>query len=100
MPSDRTSAPIQKLMSLAEHEFITGCTRLAGEGDSVSPREAKIAVGDGSVTIRYEPLPGVRLGGLLALPRANVTLSYANVSQVDQDDFTKRFEMTFQRGGG
>ncbi len=100
VPDDSANAPITKLMSLAEHEFVMSCERLAGEGDAVTKREATISVGQGAVVIRYEPLPGVRLGGLLELPRANVTLTYAGVSSEDQEKFTSQFEMTFQRGGG
>lgn len=87
-------------MSLAEHEFVMGCERLAEEGDTVTKDKANIRLGQGTVVIRYEPLPGVRLGGLLELPRANVTLAYQGVAAEDQDAFTHRFEMTFQRGGG
>jgi len=87
-------------MSLAEHEFVTGCKRLAGDGDTVTAHQANIAVGQGDVEIRYSPLPGVRLGGLLELPRANVTLHYNGVGTEEQNAFTHRFEMTFHRGGG
>lgn len=87
-------------MSLAEHEFVTGCERLADDGDTISTREANISVGQGFVQILYKPLPGVRLGGLLELPRALVSLTYSDVPPADQDKFTKRFDMTFQRGGG
>ena len=91
---------IEKTMSLAEHEFVTGCERLAKEGDVVSQHEAKIAIGVGHVVIRYEPLEGVRLGGLLELPRAKVSLTFSSVSAEEQQAFTRRFEITFQRGGG
>lgn len=77
-----------------------GCERLANEGDEVTQHEARIAFGDGGVVIRYEPQPGVRLGGLLELPRATVTLTFSDVSREERDAFTRRFEMTFQRGGG
>jgi len=87
-------------MSLAEHEFVMGCERLAGEGDTVTKSEANISVGQGAVVIRYEALPGALFGGLLKLPRANITLEYSGVSPEDQAKFTNRFNMTFQRGGG
>lgn len=101
MASGDPPAVIEKIMSLAPHEFVTGCTRLAGADDSVSDQEATIAVGSGRVVIRYQPMEGVRLGGLLALPRAKVTLTYTpEVSEDEQARFTHRFDMTFQRGGG
>lgn len=92
---------IEKIMSLAEHEFIKGCQRLAGDGDTVTEHDARISVGGGVVDIAYRPLDGVRLGGLLELPRAKVTLTYSDaVSSEDRDQFLRRFDLAFQRGGG
>ncbi|MCH9764627.1 MAG: nucleotidyltransferase domain-containing protein [Alphaproteobacteria bacterium] len=98
---DTSNRPqIEKTMTLAEHEFITGCQRLAADGDSVTTRVAQIALDAGSVTIRYEPLAGVRLGGLLELPRAKVSLAFSDVTEAEQEAFVRRFDITFQRGGG
>lgn len=100
--ADGVSNVVTKTMSLAEHEFITGCERLAAAaGDQVRERHAQFTAGDGSVEISYTPLGMVRLGGLLELPRAEVTLSFSDdVSAAARDAFLKRFDQTFQRGGG
>lgn len=100
MTSERATALVEKTMSLAPHEFVTGCQRLADDGDAVGERSATLAVGSGSVEITYEPLGSVRLGGLLELPRAKVRLNYIDVATEDQLNFTKKFEIAFQRGGG
>ncbi|MGL4398127.1 MAG: hypothetical protein ACRCS9_16440 [Hyphomicrobium sp.] len=55
----------------------------------------------GRVVIRFIERPGVRLGGLLALPRAEVSLRFDDkVSAADRAQFVQRFDMAFQRGGG
>lgn len=88
-------------MSLAEHEFKIGCERLSEAGDVLDRHQAKIGLGQGHVVIRYEPLEGVRLGGLLALPRAKVTLNFTpEVLPAERTAFARRFDISFQRGGG
>lgn len=91
---------IEKTMSMTEREFEAGCLRLASPGDAVDGLEARYGLGPGSVTVRYAPLPEVRLGGLLALPRASVTLTFDNASEADQKAFVAKFDQVFQRGGG
>lgn len=98
--SDGEPQRIEKTMSLAPHEFVMGCERLAAENDSVSEARAELALDAGRVVITYDPLPSVRLGGLLELPRAKVALAFEGVSAADQETFLRRFEITFQRGGG
>lgn len=98
--SGSPSEPVEKLMSLAPHEFASGCQRLASGDDRVDESEAKLAVGDGHVVISYDALEGVRLGGLLELPRANVRLSFDGVDGEAREAFLRKFEITFQRGGG
>lgn len=87
-------------MSLAPNEFVASCERLAGANDHVSESRVELGVGDGQVVITYEPLEGVRLGGLLDLPRAKVTITFDGVDPTEQEKFLRRFEVTFQRGGG
>ena len=91
---------IVKTMSMTEREFEAGCQRLAAPGDCVGGQAAKVAVATGLAHIRYEPLEGVTLGGLLKLPRARVTISFENVTRKDQAAFVRRFDVAFQRGGG
>ena len=91
---------IEKTMTLTEQEFVTGCQRLAVKGDDVGRREAKIAVGDGGVVIRFDPRASVRLGGVLELPRALVSLVFNHVTEAEEAAFMRQFDIKFQRGGG
>ena len=90
---------IEKLMSLTPSEFAASAARLANRdiapGESVSE-----ALGTGRVEISCAPSASVRLGGLLELPRAVVTISFHDVSDDDREAFMRRFELAFQRGGG
>ena len=56
--------------------------------------------GQGTALIRYQSQPGVKLGGLLQIPRAVVTIAFDNASEADRTAFLRRFELAFQRGGG
>ncbi len=59
-----------------------------------------VATDKGSVRIVYEPLERATLGGLLALPRARVTLHLGELGAAERRAFLARFERAFQRGGG
>ena len=54
----------------------------------------------GDVRIVYEPLEKVTLGGLLALPRARVTLHLEELDEAERRAFLARFDKAFQRGVG
>lgn len=91
---------VEKTMSLSLTEFQMSLSKLlgitiAGEVSSVVHRLA-----GGIVEIRYAPLPPVRLGGLLELPRANVCLGFKDVGAGDRAAFLSSFDLAFQRGGG
>lgn len=101
MASDSPDGPaVEKIMSMTAREFADGCERLADAGDEVSFSLATFAVSNGQVAVRFEPLDGVTLGGLLKLPRARVTLTFSGLSDQERTDFLRRFDMAFQRGGG
>ena len=99
--SDET---VEMLMSITRAEFETGVARLTGaaprtdsDGDYVL---AGVGPGGESATCRFEPLPGVVLGGLMRLPRSRVRLDLAALPSAARAEFLGRFERTFQRGGG
>jgi hypothetical protein len=51
--------------------------------------------------IQFERLPNQTLGGLLSLPRAQLTIDFdAATTIVDRTAFMQRFDIAFQRGGG
>lgn len=90
---------VEKLMTLTPVEFAASASRLFGSevppGVAVDePLEA------GRVSIVCLVQPGVRLGGLLELPRAKVTIAFEQVPTSARTAFLKRFDLAFQRGGG
>lgn len=85
-------------MTLSRDEFITTLAILTGNPGNAAG--ATIPIGSGSVAITYREEKPARLGGLLSLPRATVTLAFENVPDEARRDFLARFDRTFQRGGG
>ena len=59
-----------------------------------------IPTDEGEVRIVYESLEKATLGGLLALPRAKVTLHMGGLGETERQAFLARFDKAFQRGGG
>ena len=98
---------IEQLMSVSRAEFLASLEH-AGRvsqtsGDQwVCPLEgANSADGtDGQAIITFAPAASVRLGGLLELPRARVTIRFDGGSAQARASFLRRFEIAFQRGGG
>ena len=94
------SRRVTQVMSLSREEFVLSMAAFL-VSEAVLPRDTlRVPVGGGCVDIGYRELPGVLLGGLLALPRAEVTLDFSDVGEADQRAFLRRFEIAFQRGGG
>ena len=91
---------IEKLMSLTLSEFQLTLAPLTGAPLATHLNEVEIPLGPGHVAIHYEARPSARLGGLLVMPRALVSLTFLGVPEPEQRAFLKRFELTFQRGGG
>jgi len=63
-------------------------------------RDIVIAAESAEIRIVYEPLETATLGGLLALPRARVTLHLGELNEAQRHAFLARFDRAFQRGGG
>jgi hypothetical protein len=53
----------------------------------------------GSVTVELSP-ENIRQIAALVLPQTDVALHYNDLSQVQIDEFEKKFERQFQRAGG
>ena len=92
--------PIAQTMSLSRDEFMNSITALDPDAEAIARDQYRLKVSAGSVVIGYGALPPVRLGGLLELPRATVSLSFHDLSPAESEAFFKRFEIAFQRGGG
>ena len=88
-----------KLMSLSAGEFANSIAKI-GQHRVNNDGSRRFDLAGGQVDISYAPQPGVRLGGLLELPRALVTLNFAGVNDDDRTRFLRTFEIAFQRGGG
>ena len=88
-----------KLMSLSAGEFADSMSKI-GVHQINADGSRRFDLSPGHVDVNYAPQPGVRLGGLLELPRAVVTINFDGVSDSARTRFLQIFEMAFQRGGG
>ena len=95
----------RKLMSISRAEFEASARAmdagaiLEAAGDAIVAGYGLSA--NGSARVRYTPLPPRTIGGgLLTLPQAEVTITFENASEAEQQAFQRRFEISFQRGGG
>ena len=91
---------IRKTMALSRGEFEASLAALGGEPRRCNDGSVRLPLGGGTVAIVYRLLDPVRLGGLLELPRAEVTLVFNEVDDANARAFLRRFELAFQRGGG
>jgi hypothetical protein len=90
----------QRVMSISPSEFAISIDMLGPHRDGANGSKI-FALASGTVEITFEPLPGVTLGGLLALPRAKIELRFSDsVSPTDRTTFIRLFDTSFQRGGG
>lgn len=95
------TAVVTKRMSLSEGEFRTSVAALLPDASAwtgVGP--ILLPVGSGHVALSYDGRPSLRLGGLLELPQADVSLTFDGVSPDERAAFERRFWVAFQRGGG
>jgi len=98
----KNATTIEKIMALSPREFEKSIAAFAGAHVPVVDGRASIALGtEGQIAeIVFEPLPPRRVGGLLDLPQARVSIVMPNVASELQSDFLRRFDIAFQRGGG
>lgn len=101
LPAGAPGPRIVKQMSISLSEFRAGLAPLCPVAETPPESgDVRIAVAGGHVDIAFASLPPVTLGKLLALPRAEVTLSFRGVAEPDRAAFLRRFDIAFQRGGG
>ncbi len=87
-------------MSLSATEFEKSLAVFLGRSIAAGTTSADVDLEVGRAGITYQPVGGVTLGGLLALPRATVRLTFEGVPESVREDFVRRFDIAFQRGGG
>lgn len=92
---------ITKIMSLTLADFHRSVeTLVPGNATADDQTEVTVPQGDATVCISYEALESETLGGLLALPRARVTIDLGGLDESRSKVFLARFDQAFQRGGG
>jgi len=95
-----TPAPVEKIMSLGSAEFERSLHVLDPAAKLNVDGRVTLQHPPGQVELTFEHLPSQTLGGLLALPRARITLDFTGLAQNDADAFLQKFDRAFQRGGG
>ncbi len=94
---------ISKTMSLTMDDFLRGIGVLGLKNLTevqLKKQTVRFQVEQGYVDIQFEEREAKVLGGLLALPRACVTLNFYGVERGQILDYVARFDLAFQRGGG
>lgn len=66
---------------------------------ALRPGAADVAVGDGALRLRWQPLPPRRIA-LLSVPRLAVRFEFEAVDEAARLRFMRRFDLYTQRGGG
>lgn len=95
-----TGAEVSKLMSTTRGEFERSLAAFAASARLDVEGCATLPCGPGHVRIRFEQLPPRRLGGLVVMPQARVTLDLTAVPEAERGPFVTSFDRAFQRGGG
>lgn len=94
-------AIVTKLMSIQRHEFEASLNGLDSTAQLDARGVAEVqAESGGAVRIGFEVLPPRRLGGLIVMPQARVTIDVTGLAEAHRPAFLRRFEIAFQRGGG
>ena len=96
-----SGATVTKIMSLTLSDFHRSVQTLAPR-TGIRDGQTDFAIPDGEelALVSYEPLENTTLGGLLAMPRARVTIDLQHLDGPRREAFLARFDRAFQRGGG
>ena len=94
------STMIEKIMSITRTEFEASLTGLDPVAQLDADGIVRVTHAAGHGLIRFEALPKRRLGGLIHMPQARVTIDLAALPAPERSAFLRRFEIAFQRGGG
>lgn len=92
---------VEKIMALTLDDFHRSLKALA-PNLALANGQTNVEIDEGGapVSITFEQQEGATLGGLLALPRAHVTLAFKSMDEEHRAQFLARFDRAFQRGGG
>jgi hypothetical protein len=92
-PGKIVAERVEKIMALTPAEFASCIRVLLPAWDGTDP--VAIPWGSGRVSVRFEPLPPVRLGGVLELPRARITIAFDGLGCEERAAFLGRFDIAF-----
>lgn len=97
---DKESYSVVRPMGLTHEEFLRTLPAAASGMDSrLDATGILLESSTRRVRIRLGPVLERRLGSLV-LPRTEVSLSFEGFSVSEREDFLRRFDLAFQRGGG
>lgn len=91
---------IEKLMTITRAELAASLATLDADAHFGADDAASFRIGAHRAVIHVEELEKRRLGGLILLPQARVTLVLATVPESARAAFLRSFDIAFQRGGG
>ena len=91
---------VEKLMTLTRAEFIASLAGLDPSARLGNDDTAVVCLDGTSARLSFEALPQRRLGGLLSLPQARITIDLTGLTEPQRVAIVRRFDIAFQRGGG
>ena len=91
---------IEKLMSISRAEFEASLTAFDPDAHFDAADRATASAGGVTAIIHFDALPGIILGGLLAMPQARVRITLPACTGAQCAAFLRQFDIAFQRGGG
>ncbi len=100
---DGGTARIEKLMTLSQSEYSKSIGAFAGEAAAATAlrgEPVRLDIGSGQVEITFTKVEGFSFGGLVEMPRAHIVLQMTGVDPTEAAAFMRRFDISFQRGGG
>ena len=91
---------VVRLMSVTPAEFARSLAVLDPQAYLDPAGTARVQVAGSRASVHLEVLPERRLGGLLALPQARVSIAFDDGTAGQRQAFLDLFDLAFQRGGG
>ena len=99
MQSDYPDA-FERELGCTEGEWLSWLPGAAdGRALALEPGAARVAIGAGSLSLRWQVLEPRRIA-LVVLPRLAVSFRFEGVADAARLAFMRRFDLYLQRGGG
>mgnify|MGYP003137897496 CR=1 FL=1 len=92
---------IIKIMSATRAEFLRSLAHFAPDQQYTDDRSSySFPLTKGQVMVETKVLPNRAVTGLLGLPQLEVTLTFKDALAGEEEEFMRRFDLAFRRGGG